>query len=76
MLSRKSVSALSAVVALAGCATMTPDEAARAKAQTDWSYEQAQLATQQANEAMMMNQMLLLNATMVQPPPPIPSPPP
>ena len=69
MLSIRAVVTLSIAAGLAGCATMTPEEAARAKALNQWSFEQAQqagqLAAQQANQVMLMNQI-------VQPPPPPP----
>jgi hypothetical protein len=59
---------------------MTPEEAARAKALNDWGDDQAQqagqLAAQQANQVMLMNQAALMNATLVQPPSPVPLPPP
>jgi hypothetical protein len=84
MLSRRSVMAFAGVLALAGCATtMTPEEAARSRELNDWSFDQGQQAmqraAQQANEAMLqsqmqLQQMLLLNAMLVQPPPPPPAP--
>ena len=74
MLSRRAVVALLAALGGTGCATMTPEEVARAQELNHRAWEQAQqagqLAAQQANQTMLM---ILAVPTYV-PPPTMPAP--